>query len=126
MVHGGRWLADYVDAIAARLPHVRASRAVSTVLHEGDGVSVQDSTGGWAYYDSIVVATHADQALAMLADASPSEKEILGAFRYSRSETVLHTDSALLPSTLDGPGRRGTTSPRPQATSTVRRWSRIG
>jgi predicted NAD/FAD-binding protein len=88
---------SYVDAIAARLPHVRAGRAVSTVLREDDGVSVQDSTGEWARYDSIVVATHADQALALLADASRREKEVLGAFRYSRSETVLHTDSGLLP-----------------------------
>jgi uncharacterized protein len=88
---------SYVDAIAAQLPHVRAGRAVSSVLREGDGVSVQDSTGEWACYDSIVVATHADQALALLADATRQEKEILGAFRYSRSETVLHTDSLLLP-----------------------------
>jgi len=50
----------YVDAIAGRLPHVRAGRAVATVLREGDGVSVQDSSGDWARYDSIVVATHAD------------------------------------------------------------------
>ena len=48
-------------------------------------------------YDGVVIATHADQALDMLADASREEKEILGAFRYSRSETVLHTDARLLP-----------------------------
>ena len=88
----------YVEAIGDRLPHVRAgARAVSNVLRHDSGVSVQDSFGTRKDYDGIVVATHADQALDMLADASHEEKEILGAFRYSRSETVLHTDTRLLP-----------------------------
>ena len=89
----------YVDAIAARLPHVRAAQSVEQVLRDDDGVSVQDHSGTWDRYDAIVIATHADQALALLADASVAEKEVLGAFRYSRSETVLHTDSRLLPAT---------------------------
>ena len=88
----------YVDAIAARLPHIRAGQAVTTVLRESDGVAVQDAAGAWADYDSIVIATHADQALALLADASREEKEVLGAFSYSRSEAILHTDPRLLPS----------------------------
>ena len=87
----------YVEAIGERLPHVRAGRAVSNVLRHDSGVSVQDSLGTRKDYDGIVIATHADQALDMLADASREEKEILGAFRYSRSETVLHTDARLLP-----------------------------
>ena len=87
----------YVDAIAARLPDVRTRRSVSAVLRDENSVSVRDSSGGWTSYDSVVVATHADQALGLLADASAEEKEVLGAFRYSRSETVLHTDSRLLP-----------------------------
>ena len=87
----------YVDAIAARLPHVRTGRAVSTVLRDGDRVWVHDSSGERRSYDRIVIATHADQALAVLADANRDEKEILGAFRYSQSETVLHTDASLLP-----------------------------
>ena len=115
---------SYVDAIAARLPHVRAGRAVSTVLRQSNGVSVQDSTGQWAFYDSIVVATHADQALALLADATRQEKEILGAFRYSESETVLHTDSRLLP--RGRPGHRGITRLRRRPMVTIRRWSPIG
>ena len=39
-------------------------------------------------FDHVVVATHADDALALLVDATPTEKEVLGAFRYSRNETV--------------------------------------
>ena len=87
----------YVEAIGDRLPHVRAGHAVSNVLRHDTGVSVQDSSGTWTDYDAIVIATHADQALDLLADASREEKEVLGAFRYSRSETVLHTDARLLP-----------------------------
>ncbi|MEP7204276.1 MAG: FAD-dependent oxidoreductase [Ilumatobacteraceae bacterium] len=90
---------SYVDAIASRLPHVRSGQSVKQVLRDDDGVSVQDNSGTWVRYDGIVIATHADQALALLADASVDEKEVLDAFRYSRSETVLHTDSRLLPRT---------------------------
>jgi predicted NAD/FAD-binding protein len=87
----------YVDAIARRVPHVRAGHPVATVLRNDNGVSVRDNSGAWLDYDATVIATHADQALALLADASRDEKEVLGAFRYSRSATVLHTDSRLLP-----------------------------
>jgi predicted NAD/FAD-binding protein len=87
----------YVDAIARQLPHVRPGKSVSNVLRNDVGVSVQDTTGAWLDYDATVIATHADQALALLADAGRDEKEVLGAFRYSRSATVLHTDSRLLP-----------------------------
>ncbi len=89
----------YVAAIASRLPHVRSAQSVVQVLRDDSGVTVQDNSGTWNRYDAIVIATHADQALALLADASVDEKEVLGAFRYSRSETVLHTDSRLLPIT---------------------------
>ncbi|MEP7046494.1 MAG: amine oxidase, partial [Ilumatobacteraceae bacterium] len=91
----------YVAAIAARLPQVRAAQSVVNVMRDDDGVSVQDNSGTLNRYDAIVIATHADQALALLADASVDEKEVLGAFRYSRSETVLHTDPRLLPTALD-------------------------
>ena len=49
--------------------------------------------------DKVVIATHADQALHLLGDPSPQEKEILGTFRYTRNEAVLHTDAHLLPRT---------------------------
>jgi uncharacterized protein len=48
-------------------------------------------------FDGVVIATHPDQALALLADATPAEREVLGAFRYSRNETILHTDDSILP-----------------------------
>jgi predicted NAD/FAD-binding protein len=48
-------------------------------------------------FDEVVIAAHADQALALLTDPSPAEAEILGAFPYQANEAVLHTDRALLP-----------------------------
>jgi len=88
----------YVDAVAARLPQIRAGRPVTAVLRDLDAVSVRDAGDTWERYDRVVVATHADQALRLLADPTPEEKEVLGAFGYTRNDTVLHTDASLLPS----------------------------
>lgn len=48
-------------------------------------------------FDQVVVATHADQALRLLPDASPEESRLLGAFEYSRNRAVLHSDPRLMP-----------------------------
>jgi uncharacterized protein len=77
---------------------VRSGRPVTAVLRELDGVSVRDTGDTWEHHDRVVVATHADQALRLLVDATPDEKEVLGAFGYGRNDTVLHTDASLLPS----------------------------
>jgi predicted NAD/FAD-binding protein len=47
--------------------------------------------------DAVVIAAHPDQALALLEDPSDDERRLLGAFRYTSNETVLHTDPAMLP-----------------------------
>ena len=49
-------------------------------------------------FDQVVLASHSDQSLALLADPSEREREILGAIRYQRNEAVLHTDESVLPS----------------------------
>ena len=48
-------------------------------------------------FDEVVLATHSDQALAMLADPSDAEREVLGAIGYQPNDVVLHTDRSLLP-----------------------------
>jgi uncharacterized protein len=48
-------------------------------------------------FDAVVIATHSDQALALLADPSERERELLGAIPYQSNEAVLHTDRSLLP-----------------------------
>lgn len=89
--------ATYVDALAARLGDVRTSAQVTSVSRHPDGVDVR-TAGGITTFDQAVIATHADQALALLSDVTPQEKEDLAAIRYSRNATVLHRDTTHLPS----------------------------
>ena len=53
--------------------------------------------GGTGHFDQVVVATHSDQALALLARPTPQERAALGAIRYQANRAVLHTDTAVLP-----------------------------
>ncbi|MFB6891704.1 NAD(P)/FAD-dependent oxidoreductase [Kitasatospora sp. NPDC056327] len=87
----------YVDRIAARLATVRRCAPVRTVRRRPDGVTVVTADGRSTDTDAVVIATHADQALRLLADPTPAETEVLGAFGYSRNPTVLHRDPSLLP-----------------------------
>ncbi|MGW8633109.1 NAD(P)/FAD-dependent oxidoreductase [Streptomyces sp. NPDC055793] len=87
----------YVDRIAERLPDVRTATPVRSVTRHADGVDVTAADGTTDTYDHLVVAVHPDQALELLADPTPEEKDVLGAFRYSRNATLLHTDTTLLP-----------------------------
>ena len=70
---------------------------MTAVTRHDDGVDVLVRDGRTATFDRAVVATHADQALDLLADATPDEKRDLSAIRYSRNETWLHRDSSVLP-----------------------------
>ena len=89
--------ATYVDRLVERLPDVRAESPVTAVTRHDDGVDVLVRDGRSTTFDRVVVATHADQALELLADATPDEKRDLGAIRYSRNATWLHRDSSVLP-----------------------------
>ena len=90
----------YVDSLLARFPgHVQAGLGVGAVRRDPDGVELTTADGAAHRFDAVVLATHADQALALLTDPSPEEKRALGAFRYTQNEVVLHTDARLLPRT---------------------------
>ncbi|MEU6815569.1 FAD-dependent oxidoreductase [Streptomyces sp. NPDC046860] len=88
---------SYVDKVAAEIQEVRTGTPVRGVLRHADGVDITAHDGTTESYDHVVVAVHPDQALRLLGDATAEEKEVLGAFRYSRNTTLLHTDAALLP-----------------------------
>ena len=88
--------ATYVDRLVARLGDVRTSSPVTSVIRHDDGVDVR-TAAGVETFDRVIVATHANQALDLLADASPLEKADLSAIRYSVNHTWLHRDSSLLP-----------------------------
>lgn len=76
---------------------IRLRCPVARVTRSGDAVLVADETGDAARYDHVVIAGHADQALALLGDATFDERRLLGAFTYSTNRTVLHRDSRLMP-----------------------------
>jgi predicted NAD/FAD-binding protein len=75
---------------------VRRGAAVTRVSREEQGVSVA-SADGVERFDQVLLACHSDEALALLANPTPAEREVLGAMRYQRNATVLHTDPRLLP-----------------------------
>jgi predicted NAD/FAD-binding protein len=87
----------YVERLAGQLPDVRAAHAVTDVTRRADGVEIRDVTGQLTRVDRVVIATHADQALSLLADPTDAEAATLKHFSYSANETVLHTDSSVLP-----------------------------
>lgn len=87
---------EYVERVAKNLHEVRLSSPVSEVREHEHGVDVTDPAGT-ATYDAVVVATHPDQALAMLAEPTPLHREVLGAIHYQPNVAQLHTDERLLP-----------------------------
>lgn len=76
---------------------IKVHHACVGLARSGQGVLVRDEKGDTTRYDRVVLACHADEALALLAQASPAERDVLGAFRYSRNSAVLHTDARLMP-----------------------------
>jgi predicted NAD/FAD-binding protein len=76
---------------------IKQDTAAVSIQRRDNQVFVLDSKGETATYDHVVLATHADQALALLCDATAPETKLLSAFRYSSNLAVLHSDVALMP-----------------------------
>ncbi|HWM02939.1 MAG TPA: FAD-dependent oxidoreductase [Actinophytocola sp.] len=87
----------YVERAVKHLTAVHVGTPVRAVRRHAAGVEVRDDADQAHRVDRVVLATHADQALALLADPTAAERAVLGAFTYSRNETWLHTDPAPLP-----------------------------
>ena len=89
----------YVERLVGPMrDRLRVATPVVRVERFPDHVEVTPAGGsGPERFDQVIVATHSDQALAMLADPSPAEIELLGAIPYQANEVVLHTDESLLP-----------------------------
>src|SRR4051794_31806743 len=89
----------YVEAIAARWrDRVRMQAPVRRIERLADGVRIEADGCESEEFDQVVIATHSDQALALLGDPSEAEREVLSAIPYQRNEAVLHTDASLMPS----------------------------
>ena len=95
-VKGGsrRYVEKLTAAFADRL---RLGCAVTSVERTPHGVVVHDSHGHRDSYDHVVIASHSDQALAMLSDADQRERSVLGAIGYAPNTVYLHRDPRLMP-----------------------------
>jgi uncharacterized protein len=88
----------YVEALTRPWrDRLRLATPIQAIERHDDHVTVKPRGGERERFDEVIIATHSDQALRMLADASDCEHEILGAFPYQPNEAVLHTDARLLP-----------------------------
>ncbi len=88
----------YVEKLTAPFrDRLRLGAAVTGIERTRAGVKVVDSLGHCELYDQVVIGAHSDQALAMLQDASDSERDILGAIRYRPNTVYLHRDPKLMP-----------------------------
>ena len=96
---------------------IRKGSPVTAVTRSSDAVTLKTADGRVDNYDHVVIATHSDQALALLADPSTAEQDILGRIPYQENQVVLHTDTTVLPPqraawaswnylSLDGPPNR--------------------
>jgi predicted NAD/FAD-binding protein len=95
-IRGGS--ARYVDKlVTGHRQRIRTRCAVTAVTRQPQGVVVHTPAAGPEAFDALFLACHSDQALALLTDASPLEREVLGAIRYQTNDAVLHTDERLLP-----------------------------
>jgi predicted NAD/FAD-binding protein len=78
-------------------PRIRTDCAVIEVKRDNDRVSVRDRSGACETYDHVVFASHGDETLRLLADASAEERAALAPFRYQKNVAVLHRDTSVMP-----------------------------
>jgi predicted NAD/FAD-binding protein len=114
----------YVEKITASIADKRLNTPVRRIEHLGHairgqgGVRIHTDTG-IEWFDKVIIATHSDQALTMLAAPTPQERDTLGAIHYQPNKAVLHTDASVLPTRTAAwaawnyeraaaPGREGT------------------
>ncbi|WP_322980885.1 NAD(P)/FAD-dependent oxidoreductase [Pseudomonas sp. C11] len=95
VVEGGS--RSYVAPLTASFAErIRLNCPVLRVERDAEGVTLHSAAGS-ERFDKVVFACHSDQALALLAEPTPLEREILGALPYANNDVVLHTDTRLLP-----------------------------
>lgn len=89
---------SYLKAFTASFPGtIRTGERLACIRRTDDGATLRFDDGHEESFDRIVIATHADQALALLADPTDDEKRLLGPWGYQKNHTVLHRDSSVLP-----------------------------
>jgi hypothetical protein len=91
---GGR---EYVRRMLPAIPRVWTQTPVTRIRRQDGRVRIHDARGELGVFDGVVLACHADEALAMLEGPDGPERQVLGAFRYQANEAILHTDAGLMP-----------------------------
>jgi predicted NAD/FAD-binding protein len=92
---------NYVEKIIAGLTDVRLNLPVTRIERDDAGVWIH-SPHGAERFDEVVLATHSDQALRLLAAPTQQEVEVLGQIRYHPNRAVLHTDASVMPERVKG------------------------
>ena len=88
----------YVDKIAATLgERIRLNSHIHRIERHPEGIWLEDRYGKRQHFDQVVLACHADQALALLASPSDREQALLSCFPYQRNRAILHRDPRLMP-----------------------------
>jgi predicted NAD/FAD-binding protein len=87
----------YVQRLAGAIPDIVSGHPIKSIARQHGGIVATGGDGEHRRFDHVIIATHADQALGMLADPSADERRLLSAFGYISNDTVLHSDTALMP-----------------------------
>ncbi|MBS1301913.1 FAD-dependent oxidoreductase [Loktanella sp. SALINAS62] len=92
---------QYVDKLHAAMTlrgvNIRLASPVQGVQRTVTGAQVRSTGTEWEDFDDVIFATHSDDTLALLADASGPERKVLGAVRYQGNRVVLHSDTSIMP-----------------------------
>jgi len=79
------------------LNKIRVGYRISHIRRSENQVEVADENGQIEYFDKIVLACHADETLALLADASDAERSVLGSFQFQKNHVIVHNDKSFMP-----------------------------
>jgi predicted NAD/FAD-binding protein len=92
---------EYVSRLGADMTKrgidIRLGAPIDAVRRTDAGADVKTHGADWENFDEVVFATHSDDTLRMLSDASAVEKSVLGAVRYQPNKVVLHSDTSIMP-----------------------------
>jgi predicted NAD/FAD-binding protein len=89
---------EYVSKLVqGHREQIRLNSPVNSIRRIGEQVEIHSASGGREMFDFVFVCCHSDQALSLVKDATPTEREVLGAIRYQSNEAILHTDDSLMP-----------------------------
>ncbi len=89
---------EYTNKLTAEYsPQINLGQRIKSITRNDRSVVLADKNGVQHSFDHVVIATHADEALTMLADANRDEQSLLEKFKYNNSRVILHSDESLMP-----------------------------